>query len=75
MSSRNVREEPDGRPGIDASYQHFSERPFGGPGETVDATPDAEGEITTEGVPVPSDSEDRPDGEGQTTFDDWGWSR
>ncbi|WP_436933672.1 hypothetical protein [Halovenus marina] len=60
--------------GIDASYQHISEAPaYNDPdGETVDVvTDDDVGEETTEGVP---DLNRRPEGDGQTTLDDWGWS-
>ncbi|WP_338906504.1 hypothetical protein [Salinibaculum marinum] len=41
-------------------------------GETVYATdPEPDGEQTVENVPMPGD---RPDVEGQSTFEDWRWS-
>jgi hypothetical protein len=72
----------DGPP-LDGTVQHISERPYGGGGETVEATPDADGEVTTEDVPLSGDDphegrrevvRQRVDGDGQTTWDDWGWS-
>ena len=63
-------------PALDGSVQYITEAPaWQGDGETVDATdPEPEGEETTENVPVPDDCPERPDIDGQTTFDDWRWS-
>lgn len=72
-------------PELDGTYQHIAERPVQStdddqeddaddvePGETVYATdPEPDGEQTTENVPMPGD---RPDVEGQSTFEDWRWS-
>lgn len=61
--------------GIDASYQHIAEAPaYQDPdGETIYATEEPVGTETTEGEPsIPSS---QPDVEGQSTFEDWGWSR
>ena len=60
--------------GVDATMQSISEAPhWQGDGETVDVVDDTPvGEQTTEGVPVPE--VERPDADGQTTLDDWGWS-
>lgn len=67
MAERSVGEGVE----IDATMQHFSEAPYWqGDGETVDATDDPSGEVTAENVPVPGE---RPDVEGQSTWDDWGW--
>ncbi|MBX0350366.1 hypothetical protein [Haloarcula pellucida] len=70
MSHRAYEGDP-----LDGTYQHISESPVWGPdGETVDATPDPDGEETVENVPVPEADVERPDADGQTTLDDWGWS-
>lgn len=63
-------------PAIDGTYQHIAERAFGDPdGETVDATPTAgAGEETVEDVPIADGGRDQPDVDGQSTWDDWGWS-
>jgi hypothetical protein len=61
--------------GIDATYQHIADAPaYNDPdGETVAVVDDAEtGETTVENVPEVGPQ--RPDVEGQSTFDDWGWS-
>lgn len=62
-------------PALDGTVQYISEAPhWQGEGETVDVVDDRElGEETVEGVPVP-DGGERPDREGQTTLDEWGWS-
>lgn len=62
----------DGPP-VDGTVQHISEAPhWQGDGETVAVVDDREvGEETVENVPEP---DPRPDGEGQTTLDEWGWS-
>ena len=63
-------------PALDGTYQSISEAPYWrGDGETVDVVDDTpQGEERTEGVPE-VDRDDRPDDvDGQTTFDDWGWS-
>ncbi|MFC7134361.1 MULTISPECIES: hypothetical protein [Salinibaculum] len=73
----------EGQP-LDGTYQHITERPVQSPddqeddaddveaGETVYATdPEPDGEQTVENVPMPGD---RPDVEGQSTFEDWRWS-
>jgi hypothetical protein len=62
-------------PALDGTFQPISEAPYWqGDGETVDATPADEGEVRAENVPVPDGGAERPDVEGQTTLDDWGWS-
>jgi hypothetical protein len=81
MVERSYEGEP-----LDGTYQHITERPVQStaddsdddpeetvaPGETVYATdPEPEGEVTTENVPMPGD---RPDVDGQSTLEDWGWS-
>ena len=66
----------DGEP-LDHSWQYFHERPAADKdtGETVYATdPSPAGEETAENVPVPDGGEPPTDAEGQTTFDEWGWS-
>jgi hypothetical protein len=60
---------------IDAGYQHISEAPaYNDPdGETVEVVDDAPvGEERVVGVSPPREP---PDIEGQTTLDDWRWSR
>jgi len=61
-------------PAIDGTVQHLSEAPhWQGDGETVAVVDDAEtGEVTTEGVPELG--AERPDVDGQSTWDDWEWS-
>jgi len=62
---------------LDHSWQYFHERPAAeeDTGETVYATdPNPDGEETTENVPVPDGGQPSVDGDGQTTFEDWGWS-
>ncbi|MFT4891893.1 MAG: hypothetical protein ACI9YT_002828 [Halobacteriales archaeon] len=63
-------------PALDATVQYISEAPhWQGDGETVDVVDDTPaGEETVEGVFVPDGGDRRPDVEGQTTLDDWGWS-
>jgi hypothetical protein len=68
----------DGPP-LDATYQHISDAPAwrSDDGETVNVVDDEEtGEISTENVPQPPQTPDerRPDADGQTTLDDFGWS-
>lgn len=67
----------DGDP-LDGTVQYITERPeLDDTGETVDVVDDrldAEGEATVENVPVPDGGSDRPDTDGQTTLDEWGWS-
>ena len=65
---------------LDYAWQYFDERPAAdseeadGAPEIVYATdPEDDGEESVENVPVP-DSKQRPDVNGQTTLDDWGWS-
>lgn len=62
----------------DGTVQYITERPeLDDVGETVDVVDDrvdAEGEATVENVPVPDGGRERPDTDGQTTLDDWGWS-
>lgn len=63
-------------PALDGTFQHISERPAAlgdDDGETVDATPEDDGEVSVEGVHEVVD-DDRPDTTGQTRLDDWGWS-
>jgi len=65
--------------GIDGRVQQLSEAPYwqDDDGETVDVVDDTEtGEISAENVPQPPQSPDerRPDADGQTTLDEWGWS-
>jgi len=65
-------------PALDETVQHLSEAPHwqDDDGETVAVVDDEPvGEETTEDVPVPSVAPDVPDVEGQSTWDDWGWSR
>ncbi|WP_435349737.1 hypothetical protein [Haloarchaeobius sp. HRN-SO-5] len=59
-------------PALDYTWQSITERPELDDDDTVYCTPaEPEGEETTENVPVPDlDS----DADGQTTFEDWGWS-
>lgn len=62
-------------PALDGTFQSISEAPYWqGEGETVDVVDDTElGEITTEGEPdIGSDK--APDVDGQSTWEDWGWS-
>jgi hypothetical protein len=62
---------------LDGTVQYIGEAPhWQGDGETVDVVDDEPiGTETTEGVPVLDDPEvEPPDAEGQTTFEDWGWS-
>jgi hypothetical protein len=55
---------------IDATMQPISEAPYWqGDGETVDATGEPEGTVTTENVP--DLGAERPDVEGQSTWADW----
>jgi hypothetical protein len=76
VSGVTVQRGRDDRPELDLSWQSFQDRPYGDDdGETVYATdPEAQGQESTEGQPITGGVE-RPDGAGQTTFDDWGWSR
>ncbi|MFC6973627.1 hypothetical protein ACFQL1_01445 [Halomicroarcula sp. GCM10025709] len=63
---------------LDGTVQWIGERPELDDGETVDVVDDridAEGEERVENVPIPEDEPDRPDVDGQSTLDDWGWSR
>ncbi|QLD84638.1 hypothetical protein HWV23_02835 [Natronomonas halophila] len=64
-------------PALDGTVQHLSEAPYWqGDGETVDVVDDrvdGAGEERTENVPVP-DGGEKPDVDGQTTLEDWGWS-
>lgn len=66
----------DGPP-LDGTVQYISEAPhWQGDGETVDVVDDeAAGEATVEDVPVPDAGDRRPEVDGQTTLDDWGWVR
>lgn len=64
---------------IDATVQYINERPeLDEQAEKVEYATDPEdvGEERTEGVPeISTDQEvERPDVDGQTSFDDWGWS-
>ncbi|SFS62715.1 hypothetical protein [Halostagnicola kamekurae] len=64
---------------IDVTYQSITERPeLEEQAEKVEYATDPEdiGEERTEGIPkIPDDQEvERPDVDGQTSFDDWGWS-
>lgn len=70
MSRRDYRGSP-----LDGTVQHLSEAPYWqGEGETVDVVDDEPaGEERVEGVPTPGD--EGPDEPGQSTLDDWGWSR
>jgi hypothetical protein len=63
-------------PALDGTVQYISEAPhWQGDGETVDVVDDEPtGEETVEDVPVPDAGDRRPDVEGQTTLEDWGWS-
>ncbi|QHS17911.1 hypothetical protein GWK26_12555 [haloarchaeon 3A1-DGR] len=58
---------------LDGSYQHISERPFGGPGETIDVVDsDSPGEEKTIGEPQIGSLQEDGDGQdrdGQTTLD------
>ncbi|WP_232703504.1 hypothetical protein [Halobacterium wangiae] len=62
-------------PALDGTVQYITESPFwGGDGETVDVVDDEPiGEDVTENVPSPDDDR-RPNREGQTTLEDYGWS-
>ncbi|MDJ1430448.1 hypothetical protein [Halostagnicola sp. A-GB9-2] len=64
---------------IDATYQAITERPeLDKQAESVEYATDPEpvGEERTEGVPEIGDDQDidRPNVDGQTSFEDWGWS-
>ncbi|OVE83210.1 hypothetical protein [Natronolimnobius baerhuensis] len=65
---------------IDATYQSITERPeLEKQAEKVEyaSDPEPQGEERTEGVPeIDSEGDDveRPDVDGQTTLEDWGWS-
>jgi len=63
---------------LDGTVQYITERPeLDDNGETVDVVDDrlnAEGEETVTNVPVPENKPEKPDADGQTTLDDWGWS-
>lgn len=64
---------------IDATYQAITERPeLDEEAEQVEyaTEPEPTGEERTEGVPNLGDDQDadRPDVDGQTTLEDWGWS-
>lgn len=68
-------------PALDGTVQYLNEAPYwANDGETVDATdPEPPGEERTENVPVPDGGRRDRDGpvddvDGQTTWDDWGWS-
>lgn len=66
-------------PALDASYQYITERPeLEEEAEDVVYATDPEpiGEERTEGRPDFSEDSviDRPDVDGQTSFEDWGWS-
>jgi len=65
------RRQYDGDP-IDGTVQWITERPSieEKADEVVYATEPEQGEERAENVPVPK----RPDEEGQSTLDDWGWS-
>ncbi len=69
-------------PALDGTVQYITERPAAlgddDSGETVEATPDPDGEVTTENVPdfgpgpeSPATTPDRPAATGQTTWGDW----
>jgi len=67
-------------PARDGTVQYITESPvWGNDGETVAATPDESGTITTENVPDVDDQtteetevvDDTPDVDGQTTWTDW----
>lgn len=60
---------------IDATVQPIDEAPFWNDGETVDATGPDQGEERAENVPTPSEAVEGPDEPGQSTLDDWRWSR
>lgn len=65
---------------LDGTYQHITERPAADKQDTSDDDDDGEtvyvtaaepeGEQTVENVPIPGDIE-RPDTEGQTSWEDW----
>lgn len=64
---------------LDGTVQYITDRPeLEEQAEKVEYATDPEdvGEERTEGVPeIPTDQEvERPDVDGQTSFDDWGWS-
>ncbi|MXV62056.1 hypothetical protein GS429_08280 [Natronorubrum sp. JWXQ-INN-674] len=64
---------------IDASIQYITERPeLDEQADRVEyaTEPEDVGEERTENVPVPEEPEtvERPDVDGQTTLEDWGWS-
>lgn len=74
MTSRSY----DG-PALDATYQYITERPeLEDEAEDVVyvTNPEPQGKETTENVPELDETGevDRPDVEGQTTLEDWGWS-
>jgi hypothetical protein len=60
-------------PAVDETVQYLGEAPYWqGDGETVAVVDDTEtGEISTEAVPEPDGGAERPDVEGQSTWDDW----
>lgn len=61
-------------PALDVTYQSIDDAPFWNGGETVYATdPTPSGRETVENVPV-LEPVAKPDVDGQTTLDDWGWS-
>jgi hypothetical protein len=73
---KNAYDGPDS--GIDLTGQHITESPvWGGEGETVDVTPDADGEISTVGEPESDAGDDQvdvvepPAVDGQSTWADW----
>jgi hypothetical protein len=61
-------------PALDGTVQYLGEAPhWQGDGETVAVSETPDGKVSATNVPVPG--ADRPDDvDGQTTFDDWGWS-
>jgi hypothetical protein len=68
VTRREFRGDP-----IDGTVQYITERPAleDEADDVVYATdPEEDGQETTENVPMPR----RPDGQGQSTLDDWGWS-
>lgn len=65
-------------PAIDGTYQHISDRPeLDEQAETVEyaTDPEPEGEETVENLPDLSEEREIPDVDGQTSWDDWGWSK
>ncbi len=62
---------------VDGGYQHIAEAPaYNDPdGETVAVADNTEtGELTAENVPDVSPRTEVPDVDGQSTWEDWGWS-